>query len=420
MKNFWKEHNISQILLSLIMAVVIWAFAINELDPSKELNFSAIPVTFTGMETLEENNLAVIEGQDSTLRVSVEGTVKAFKEFDPKNIAVSVDLSAYLAPGEYQIPSSKINVSLQTSSLKVSSFTPRTLNITIDRITSCEFPVTVEVVGTPAAGYRYLEPELSMDHITVTGPETMLDQINEVLVNVEANTLSESMVYTAPIVFMDADQNVIESEFLSPEVDSIDVTIRTNKESEIPLRVDILPSDTLRAEDVTVKIEPETIPVFADESVLKNYPAITLGEIDLKTLNLSGVYTFQVSLPSRLTAIGKLPDHVEVTVEVKDQLTRQFTITAFDLKDVAQNPATVELETKSVVVNVTGVRSFVESLTEEDISVSLSYDSSILGMGEHELQAQVSVAPVGNYELSSDTVTLTLVLSEDEMQEELP
>ena len=104
MKNFWKEHNISQILLSLIMAVVIWAFAINELDPSKELNFSAIPVTFTGMETLEENNLAVIEGQDSTLRVSVEGTVKAFKEFDPKNIAVSVDLSAYLAPGEYQIP----------------------------------------------------------------------------------------------------------------------------------------------------------------------------------------------------------------------------------------------------------------------------------------------------------------------------
>ena len=70
-------------------------------------------------------------------------------------------------------------------------------------------------------------------------------------------------------------------------------------------------------------------------------------------------------------------------------------------------------------MNVTGVRSFVESLTEEDISVSLSYDSSILGVGEHELQAQVSVAPAGNYELSSDTVTLTLMLSEDETQEEL-
>ena len=418
MKNFWKEHNISQILLSLIMAVVIWAFAINELDPFRELNYSAIPVTFVGMEALEENNLAVIEGQNSTLRVSIEGTVKSFKEFDAKNISVTADLSSYTEPGEYQIPSSKINISLQTSNLKVTSFTPRTLIITVDRIISREFPVSAEVTGTPAPGYRYLNPELSMDHITVTGPETMLDQISRVLVSVEANALSESMVYSAPVIFMDADQNVIESDFLTPEVDSIDVTIRTNKEGEIPLRVDILPSDTLSASDVTVTIDPLTIPVFADESILNNYSAITLGEIDLNTLNLSGVYTFPVALPGRLSALGTLPDHAVVTVEVKDQLTKQFTITEFDLKDVAEQPAKAELETQSVTVSVTGLRSFVEKLTENDIEVALSYDSSILGAGEHELQAQVSVTPTGNYELTSDTVSVVLVLAENEPQEE--
>lgn len=423
MKNFWKEYRISQALLSLLAAVCIWAFAISQADVTKEMNFGMIPVTFTGTESLAENDLVVISGQDTAFRVYVQGKITLFDNFlkSGKSISVEVDLSDYQEPGTYQIAANQINVLIpgegsKSDGLKLSDkgFTPRTFEIVIDHMQTRMFPITANVSGNPADGYRYQEPELSRTSVMVTGPESILDQISSVVVNVEANALSESMIYTAPLVFLDAEQNVIQSEFLSPEIEVIEVTVRTNKESELPLKVDLIPSNALGAEDVTVNINPKSIPVFADEAVLKNYPALTLGQIDLSTLNLSGVYTFPIKVPSRLQTIGTVPEYAEVTVEVKDQMTRQFTITDFDLTDVARDPHDIEVQTESVTVSVTGARAFMESLTAEDITVSLSYDSSALGVGEHDLQAQVTVGRTGNYELSSDTVSLRISLTEPE------
>ena len=423
MKKFWTEYKISQVLLSLLAAICIWAYAIDATEVVKEKNFGMIPVTFTGTETLAENDLVLISGQNTTFRVYVQGKFAPFDNFlkSGKSITVEVDLSDYQEPGTYQIAASQINVNIpgenaKSDGLKLSDkgFTPRTFEIVIDHMQTRLFPITANVSGTPADGYRYQEPELSRESVMVTGPESILDQISSVAVNVEANALTESMVYTAPLVFLDAEQNVIQSEFLSPEVEVIDVTVRTNKESELPLKVDLIPSDALGKDDVTVKIDPETIPVFADESVLKNYPALTLGQIDLSTINLSGVYTFPIKVPSRLQTIGTAPAQAVVTVEVKDQTTKQFTITDFVLNDVAREPHDTEVQTESVTVSVTGARAFMESLTAEDITVSLSYDSSVLGVGEHDLQAQVTVGRTGNYELASDTVSLKISLTEPE------
>ena len=418
MKEFWKEYKLSQVFLSLILAILIWAVAISELDPLRPNDYGPVPVNFIGTEHFADQDLVVISGQNSTMRVRVEGLYSQLNEIEMNDILVTADLSGFDAPGNYQVSGSKLKVSVPVDEVKITSYSPKSLSITIDRIDSKEFPVDLQVAGSPADGYQYREPELSMENIVVTGPSTILDTIDRVMVSVEANALSESMVYTAPVVFMDSEQNVIQSEFLTPEVDTIDVTIRITKEGEIPLKVDLIPSQTLEGDEVTVKIVPETIAVHADQSVLEHYEALTLGQIDLSTLTLSGVYTFPIQLPGRLTAIGDVPDMAEVTVEVKDQAFKHFVVTEFELNDVAAVPAPVEVQTQSVTVTVTGSRKFVEMLTDRDLSVSLSYDSSVLGAGEHELQAAITLDAAGNYELSSDTVPIKIVLSEPSVEGE--
>ena len=417
MKKFWKENKLSQMLLSLIMAVFVWAFAISELNPSRVRDFSAIPVQFLGTETLAEQNLVMIAGQDTTVRMYLEGTIDNFAKLHPSNIAVTVDLSEITAPGEYQISGSDVNVAIPISGLKLSSFSPRTLNVTIDRIISRQFPITAQVAGSPAAGYRHRATQLGVDAVTITGPETLLQEINDVVVSVESNGLRSSMVYTAPIVLLDAEKNVIQSENLTLSFDTVDVTLWISQEGELPLQVNLIPSDTLHAEDVEVNIEPKSIAVHADQAILKNYPALTIGQIDLSEINLSGIYTFPIQIPNRLTAIGDVPLNAEVTVSVREQSSKQFTIAQFELHDVAEIPAEVEVMTESVDVSVVGLQRFVDALDESDIEVSLSYDSSVLGEGEHALQAQISVKPQGNYELSSETAILDIVLTMPEIQE---
>ena len=418
MKEFWKEYKLSQVLISLLLAIMVWAFAINELNPVLDNDYGPVPVNFIGTEHFAENNLMMISGQNSVMRVRVEGQYSSYEGFSVKDISVTADLSDLDTPGDYQLSGSKVKVNVLADDLKVTSYSPKNLSVTIDRVVSREYPVIAQVSGSPAAGYRYREPELGMENVMVTGPETVLDQIDSVLVSVEANALSESMVYTAPVVFVDAEQNVIQSEFLTPEVNEIDVTIRITKEGEIPLRVDIIPSETLDADEVSVTIDPETIPVHADQSILENYEALTLGQIDLSTLTLSGVYTFPIQLPGRLTPIGDIPAAAEVTVEVKDRAFKHLVVTDFELTDVAVSPAHAEVQTQSVTVTVTGPRKIVEKLTEENMTVSLSYNSSVLGMGEHELQAKVTLNAEGNYELSADTVPLKIVLSGPTVEEE--
>lgn len=418
MKGFWKEYKLSQVFLSLFLAVILWAVAISELDPLCTNDYGPVPVNFIGEEHFDEQNLVMISGQNSVMRVRVEGHHSKLLGFGVEDISVTADLAGFDAPGNYQISGSKLKVNVPVGDLKITSYSPKSLSITIDRMDSKEFPVDLQVTGSPAAGYQYREPELSMENIMVNGPATILEKIDRVMVNVEANALSESMVYTAPIVFMDAEQNVIQSELLSPEADTIDVTIRITKEGEIPLQVDLIPSETLEADDVAVKIVPETIAVHADQLVLEHYEALTLGQIDLSTLTLSGVYTFPIQLPGRLTAIGNIPSTAEVTVEVKDQAFHNFVITEFDLNDVAAVPAPVKVETSSVTVTVTGPRELVESLNSDDISVSLSYDSSVLGAGAHELQAIVTLDAASNFELSADTVPIKIVISERNIEGE--
>ena len=419
MKEFWKEYKLSQALVSLFLAIIVWAFAISELNPLKTVDYGPAQITFVGTEHFEESDLVLISGQNYTMRVRVEGNFSAIKDFNMSDISVTADLSGCDVPGNYQISGSKLKVSVPVDGVKVTSYSPKNLNVTIDSIISREYPVKVQVSGSPASGYRYREPELGMENIVVSGPSTILDKIDSVLVGVEANALSESMVYTAPVVFIDAEQNVIQSEFLTPEVENIDVTIRITKEGEIPLRVDVIPSDTLDADEVSIKINPEIVPVHADQTILENYEALTLGQIDLSTLSLSGVYTFPIRLPGRLTPIGNIPEMAEVTVEVKDQISKHFAVSEFELNDTAAVPASAEVQTQSVTVTVTGARKFVDSLSGEDISISLTYDSGVLGAGEHELQAVVSVNTAGNYELSADSVPIRILLAEPIVEEEI-
>lgn len=418
MKEFWKEYKLSQVLVSLFLAVVVWAYAISVLNPLRPHDYGPISISYIGTEHFEENQLVMIAGQNATMRVRVEGSYSLLQAVDTDDILVTADLSGCKEPGDYQITGSKLKVNVLAENLKVTSYSPKNLSVTLDRVATREYPVNAQISGSPMAGYRYREPELEMENIMITGPETILNQIDSVLVSVEANALSESMVYTAPVVFVDAEQNVIQSEFLSPEVDEIDVTIRITKEGEIPLKVDVIPSDTLDSDEVSVKIVPETIPVHADQSILENYEALTLGQIDLSTISLSGVYTFPIQLPARLTPLGQIPETAEVTVEVKDQAFKHFAITEFTLEDVSENPAQVEVETQTVTVTVTGSRKFVESLTSDALEISLSYDSDVLGVGEHELQAKVELHARGNYELSADTVPMKIVLSKTIVEEE--
>ena len=93
MKEFWKEYKLSQVFLSLILAIIIWAVAISELDPLRPNDYGPVPVNFIGTEHFADQDLVVISGQNSTMRVRVEGLYSQLNEIEMNGLSGLLDLT---------------------------------------------------------------------------------------------------------------------------------------------------------------------------------------------------------------------------------------------------------------------------------------------------------------------------------------
>ena len=61
------------LLISLVAAVALWAYVVTVVSTEKSATIYNIPVTFTGLDTLQEQNLTVTEGLDATVTLQLTG-----------------------------------------------------------------------------------------------------------------------------------------------------------------------------------------------------------------------------------------------------------------------------------------------------------------------------------------------------------
>ena len=94
------------IVLSLIIAVGLWAYVIGETNPTDTRTFRDIPITFVNGEVLANSNLAVLEASADTMNVTLSGTRSNINKISEKDITAVVDL-ADAAKGTNEL---KINV----------------------------------------------------------------------------------------------------------------------------------------------------------------------------------------------------------------------------------------------------------------------------------------------------------------------
>ena len=82
----WKKIKDSKwlyVVLSLLMASVLWIYVVKEANPSIERSIANIPITFTGTEILAARNLIISEGADQTMTLDLEAKSDVFCQAEP-------------------------------------------------------------------------------------------------------------------------------------------------------------------------------------------------------------------------------------------------------------------------------------------------------------------------------------------------
>ena len=389
-KNFIKKQDFLLKLLSLALSIVLWAVVMDVDNPERNMRFDDVPVRIIGASQLKAaTGLELVEGEDTTVTVSLRGQSKSVGEVRVSQITATVDISGLTEANEYDLP---VTVSVSKSGVETNYVNPGKVHVRVDRVESKDVPVEVNVTGTPGDGYRAGKPTTATKKVTVSGPATDLAQVSKAVAAVDVTGRNSSLTdYECRVTLYDQDGAAFTSNYITSQTEKIKVSVPIYRVNKIPLTVILKDGGSLTQNQVQCVIDPENVEVIAsDQAVLSDIKEINLGEIDLGSVHTGTPISMSIKdkLPSGVSLVSGQPETANVTISVDGVATRKVQVSKFAWNDTAQEntPYKVAILTKSVEMELRGSESQLQKVDVNNLSIGLTYDSVSLGVGRHTVK----------------------------------
>lgn len=154
-------------LLSLIIGASLWYFVVGE---DRVDLIVTIPLELRNLPT----DLVIANQYKKDIEVALSGPRRLIQDMRQQNISLPIDLST-AQPGAMVIQNEADAIPLPQG-INVQRVQPATLTLLVDRLVQKDFTITPVTKGKVAAGYRLESLSLKPTHITVTGPQTVLEK----------------------------------------------------------------------------------------------------------------------------------------------------------------------------------------------------------------------------------------------------
>lgn len=390
---FLKKHDILLRLLSVVLAVVIWAIVMDVDNPQKNFSYDTVPVVLTGADKLlEKTGLSVIEGDNQTVKLTVKGHADVVTTLRKEQLAVQVDVSVLTEAGEYELPITSGNVTITKAGIEYQSAKPSTIKVRVDQLETKTVPVRAAISGAPAAEYSAGKPEPTTKNIVVEGPAADVAEVAYAYVTIAADGATGTIRQDCAVTLCNEAGDPIASPYVTTKTQTVNVTLPVYRLGTLPLTVTLKDGGTVTADQATVTINPSEVQVIGDQNTISQMTEINLGEIDLGSVKTDTAITKTIELPAGVRLVEGQPSSAEVTVTIDGVDTRHVSVTQFVVTDTAdeQQAAPVLVTTQSVEIELRGAKSALDRVDESSFSIGLTLDSASLGAGAHEVKGVVT------------------------------
>jgi YbbR domain-containing protein len=172
MENFTRHLSKDMLLklVSLLLAVVLWYFVGGEDRVNKTV---MVPLEIINLP----RDLVISNQYKKEMEVSVSGPRSLILEMSERAVSRQVDLSA-AEPGSMVIETGNEDIPVPRG-VVVERVQPSSIILSLDKLIQKQFPVSARTVGRVAEGYYVKSLSTDPDTITITGPQTILSQFDE-------------------------------------------------------------------------------------------------------------------------------------------------------------------------------------------------------------------------------------------------
>lgn len=370
------------IVLSLLIAVGIWAYVIGETNPQDTKTFRDIPIQLINEQTLEENNLALVDVSAETVNVTLTGARAEINRIDEREITATVNL-AEAAAGENQL---KINIRVPDN-VELTDKSLNKVTITVDARVSKEIEIVPEYEGTFESDQEPITIEMNRSKVTVTGAESLVEKVDHVRALVGEGEVSESLkTIGSRLTPVDADGNEIERLELSAK--TVQVTAQLANLKTVKLEV---PVNDDGDGDVERSVSaPKTITIKGKSSDLEEIETVTAETVDVSGITKDTAVEIRPVLPEGVQVSNKSLDSLYVKVTVTKLATKTITLDTSDIDmEGLSDGLNAELkEISAIKVTLSGKEEDLKEIEKEDISLLI--DLTELDAGTHQVALQAS------------------------------
>lgn len=382
----WLVRNVTALLLSLALAIVIWVVALNEQDPFEEKVFpQPVPIAITNLP----GGMVLVGNPPTTVDVRVRAPASVWASLNGDQLHAFVDLSGAQG-GSVTLP---IQATVDQRDARITGITPAEIHLTVETIATRTVPVRLVTSGDAAVGYQVGKATVQPATASISGPASLADTVSELVAQVSLAGAKQDFDGHATLTPLNADGQTVAGVTVEPAEVAVtipvrqlggyrDVAVKANYEGQVAAGYRI----------TNIFISPPVVTLFSsDPALVTSLPGFVETErLDISEATDDIQARLGLELPAGVSLVGDQTVVVQVSIAaIESSLTIQR-----DLEIQGLGPGlTASASPATVDVILSGPLSTLDTLTPDAVRVVL--DLLNLPPGLHQVTPQVVVLPEG-------------------------
>jgi len=381
-----KKSDLTLKIFALLIAILLWAYVMDEVNPEIIREYKNIDLEFSNVESLDKAGLKLMSPQESKVSVKIAGKkndIDRFDRYSGKRIKAIVDLSGY-TEGQIKVPV-KVSLESEMTNIEIVDYEPKEVMITFDKFITTEKKITVRTLGELPDSYVLGDIKIRPETVLLKGPRSYMKEISDVVTYIDLTGMKKSGKTNTQIrILNDQGNDLVGIEKESKSVDA-EITILRSKEVKInPVFNGELPGDYNKD---SIIINPGKIKLKGDERVLE-LASINTATINIDELLAKKTVKVDVKLPE---GVEKLDPKELVTISLNEKLPieKMLTISSKDIEIQNLGKDLVISSGLSQDINLIVKGENIEKLDKNDIKLFINLEN--LEEGSHDVKIGIKL-----------------------------
>lgn len=298
------------LILSIIVAIFMWAYVTTSTNPSTSRTFRNVPIIIQNQDKLEERGYTIVSKDDITsVNVRLTGSRDNIVNLKADDIQAAINVM------DSRDGIKSVDVKIDTpSGISLESVDPSKVNLNIQRIIEKDMPVNVVIADKLKDGKIVEVNEQNPEVIKIKGPESAINQVDRIEAHIDDEEYLDGKIHNVNLQVLDKNGKVVEGVDLDYKDVNLSFLVYETKTVKVDLKVrgEVANGyvETLRA------VSPDTVIIKGPGHLIRDIEEISTQTIIAGYIRSSKSGEVKLDLPEGVKVYDG-DDSVNYKIEVQ-------------------------------------------------------------------------------------------------------